>query len=217
LWFKRYPELFDHLRRQHPAAAADLMRTLQARSLSLWGSYYVKPRREARLAVALYVDHASPLFREPLGIRQLYFGESFYLHLDSDIEGYVIGFWKFRDYWFSLLVGPTPVQKGRQWITRDDVRDDPVTKAVFGGSIGTGEIRPILYRGKERYPELVTIVADEPTVHQLTGAGGNYDLPIRERTLDTFPAILESSKNPWSISWVSPSCVPQEGWFKRSG
>lgn len=209
-------DLFDYIHTHHPAVADDLMRTLEPGLLSPWDAYYQKHRRNDQLAVALYVDHASPLFREPPGTEQLFRDDSFYLQLDSEIEGHAIGFWKTREYWFRLLLGPTAVNVGRQWITRDEIRDDPISNAIFGGPSGTGEIRPILYSGKERFPELVVIVADLPTVNQLTGRGGNFDLPIRERTLDMFPDILETSKSPWAISWVEPSFVPQDAWYKRS-
>jgi len=209
-------ELFDYLREHHPAVAYDLMLTLEPTLLTSWEAYYRKHRKDHRLSVALYVDHASPLFRDPPGIAQLFRDDSFYLQLDSEIEGHAIGFWKTREYWFRLLLGPTAVKVGRQWITRDEIRDDPVSNAIFGGPSGTGEIRPIGYRGKERYPELVVIVADPPTLDQLTGRGGNFDLPIRERTLDMFPDILETSKSPWAISWVAPSFIPQDAWYERS-
>ena len=211
-----YADLFNHLLKQHPAVAHNLMRTLEPGLLSAWTTYYLKHRIDDRLAVALYEDRASPLFREPPGIERLYKEDTFYLQLDSDIEGHGIGFWRSRDYWFRLLLGPTPVRIGRQWVTRDDITDHPVANVIFGGPTGTGEIRSISYKGQDRFPDLVVIVADLPTVEELNGRGGNFDLPIKERTLDMFPAILETSKSPWTISWVQPSFVPQDAWYERS-
>jgi len=210
-----YPDLFNHLRTHHPKVADDLMRLLEPRQRSDWLAYYLKHRKDHRLAVALYEDRASPIFREPPGITQLYKEDTFYLQLDSDIEGHAIGFWRSREYWFRLLLGPTPVKIGRQWVTRDDVADNPITNFIFGGPTGTGDIRAISYNGNDRYPDLVVIVADLPTVEQLMGKG-TFDLPVRERTLDMFPAILETSKSPWAISWVQPSFVPQNAWYERS-
>lgn len=208
---KHCEKLFAYLLTHHPAAADDLMRTLQPGLRSPWEAYYRKHRKDDRLAVALDVDHSSPLFREPPGIKRLYRDDTFYLQLDSEIEGHALGFWKTREHWFRLLLGPTVVTVGRQWITRDEIRDDPISNAILGGPSGTGNIRAITYNGKDRFPELVVIVADLPTVQQLMVRGG-HDLPIRERTLDMFPTILETSKSPSAISWVSPSFVSQGEW-----
>ncbi len=204
-------DLFTYLSKSHPAVANELMRTLDARSITPWEAYYRKYRKDDRLAVALDVDHASPLFRDPPGIKRLYRDDTFYLQLDSEIEGHAIGFWKTRDYWFRLLLGPTAVSVGRQWITRDEIRDDPISNAILGGPSGTGNIRAISYNGKDRFPEFVVIVADLSTLHQFLDRGG-HDLPIRERTLDMFPNILETSKSPWAISWVKPSFVERGEW-----
>jgi hypothetical protein len=209
-------KLYEYLQLHHRAAADDLMRTLTPGLITPWEAYYRKHRRDDRLAVALSVEHTSPLFREPPGIKQLFDDDAFYLQLDSDIEGYAIGFWKHREHWFRLLYGPTPVTIGRQWITRDDVMDHPTINAIFGGPTGTGEIRPITYRGRERFPEFVVIVGDLPTVEQMTDNVGRFDLPFLERTLDMFPSILETSNSAWRISWVKPSFVSQDSFYSRS-
>ncbi|MBR1270320.1 hypothetical protein JQ629_22860 [Bradyrhizobium sp. AUGA SZCCT0222] len=134
--------------------------------------------------------------------------------LDSHIDGYAVGFWSRPHYWFGLRVGPTPVKKGRQWITRDDVNDDPLLNAIFGGPTGTGEIRPSSFSGGIRYPDIVVVVADQLAAKRLADTRGASNMPIDGRALDTFPTILETSKSPWFIAWVSPSIVQTEGPFK---
>lgn len=206
------PDLLKYLAEHHPAAAEELMRKLKPGLLSPWEAYYRKHRVDNRLAVALYVNHASPLFREPPGIERLFYDDHFYLQIDSQIDGVALGYWKTGGYWFRLSVGPTAVTPGRQWITRDEKRDDPISNIIFGGPSGTGEIRPIRYNGRDRLPELVVIVADQPTVDALSELDGKLDMPMRERALDMFPSILETSKSPWAISWVAPSFVSSDGW-----
>ncbi len=201
-------ELFKYLRSHDPAAAQELMRQLQPRAQSPWANYYKKKRSDGLLAVAPYVDHASPMFRDPPGITRLHTNDPFYLQLDSHIDGYAIGLWADLSHWFKLGIGPTAVTKGRQWITRDQRREDDITNLIFGGPVGTDEVRPMMFKGTFRYPEFVIIVSDENTSSQMMNAIHSGDIAIDGRALDRMLAILETSKRHWFIAWANPSFVP---------
>jgi len=212
---KHAAKLFDYLRQHDPAAADQLIRNLNPGSRSPWDAFYRKYRVDNRFALALHVDHASPLYLEPPGVRRLASDDRFYLQLDSDIEGYAVGLWRWGLRWYGLGlgIGPTPVIRGRQWITRDNPVQDPLMLEIFGGPVRTGEVHPITFSGKVRYPDFVVIVADGPTTERLMQAGLGINLPVRERHLDTFPTVLETSKGPWFIAWISPDFYPRASWF----
>jgi len=213
---KDIPALFAYLRDQDPAAAEELAQTLAPTATSPWTEFYKRHRTENRLAVVLHDEDSSPRHAEPPGIEQLFRDDRFYLQLDSPIDGFAIGLWGMSHYywyWFLQGVGPTPVSKGRQWITKDDPVDDPLARLVLGP--GTGDIRPISYSGKSRFPEFAVVVADHPTIERLAQASPVFDLPINDRVLDTFPVVLEASKNPWCIAWVGPSFVPSSSFYRR--
>ena len=117
----------------------------------------------------------------------MYYGEPFYLQLDSSIEGVAVCLREKKGYWFFQPLGcrmAVEVHAERQWLARghDDITPEPMTVS------------------DERLTETFYVLTGSASLIASITDGADASLPIQERRLDTFPTLIQRSGSAWSLT-----------------